>query len=273
MKKISCYLFLTVLLCVSCVKEEDVQDPVAPVTQTETPTGVTLPTGVILPKSIIKTDNKGVVSVTNYTYGFDNKIANIDYGWRKLSYVYNNNLITEKRDTNGDSKTDYTYDDKGRLINEALVYRGDLSTLNKTIYTYNPDQTILVQNETNVLPAFGSDIRTYSPEGNLIKTIVTYDSDYSKSIITYTYEYDTSKNIHTNIVGFNKTDLDYSRSKNNPIKFTYVSNTVIKATGVVEPPVTYNFSWEYVYDVTKTYPVEVKEFRDKVLLSTSKINY
>jgi hypothetical protein len=273
MKKISCYLFLTVLLCVSCVKEEDVQDPVAPVTQTETPTGVTLPSGVILPKSIIKTDTKGDVSATNYRYTIGNKISNIDYGWRNLSYTYNNDLITEQRDSNGDAKTDYTYDDKGRLISEVTIYKGDLSSKFKTTYTYNPDETILIQTSVNDLKSNYSTLYTYS-KGNLIKSVSTFDELNTKTIQTDTYEYDSSNNLFKNIVGFSKFNFVVnSASNNNPIKRTIVRTSVNNVTGVVEPTINIIYTWEYVYDVTKSYPVEIKQFIDKDLSSTTKINY
>jgi hypothetical protein len=273
MKKISCYLFLTVLLCISCVKEEDVQDPVAPVTQTETPTGVTLPSGVILPKSMIKTFPNGISSVTNYRYIADNKISSIVDGNQEFYFGYTNDLITEIRFPNRTTPTKYSYDAMGRLM--ELTYKYDMSASEyKTTFTYNPDETILEERfQDNNLASSASFLYTYS-KGNLIKDVSPYNVNPKvRSIRTYNYEYDSSNTPIKNIVGYKKLNLDRLSGANNPTKLTYVLTSVEIETGIVLPTETTIYTWEYVYDVTKSYPVEVKEFKDKVLQSTTKINY
>jgi hypothetical protein len=273
MKKFNSFLFIAVLVLASCSKEDSRPLPV--VTK---PTGVVLPSGVVLPRSVEWTHSVFGTNTTTYVYSSDNKLVRENSNNSQSNFIYDGNLIVEKSNSGNPSPSKYSYDNLGRLISWVEYYSQD----SKTVYTYldgtASDGTVQVDEYTTD-PATGLSIKQNKTtiltfiKGNLVKSIATTDSVDTKSVTNFTFEYDSSNNMFKNAVGYNKSGFSNStRGTNNPTKETLVSKSIDKTTGV-ETNETVVFSYTYVYDATKSYPVEIKRFREKELLFTIKIRY
>ena len=266
MRKFLTLISIAIFAILSCSKEDEVA-----VNPVESP---------ILIKSIVTTSNTGIVTTSNYSYD-GNKLAQVLSGTTKQVYTYNGNLITKleifKADVL-DTRFVFVYNDNkitGSTFSYTFPFQNNQTTTTvnaviRSVYIYNNDGTILIRRfETNDIPnnvetENESRLLTYL-NGNLLKRIESFNlSPFNNT----TFEYDNKNSYYKNILGFDKL-MQNDFSVNNNIKSTQIITRIINGQNIITTDI---FTYEYTY-AENNFPINVKELKNSITVSTSKFSY
>lgn len=226
--------------------------------------------GVITPSSILI---KKIVSVSNGNstttlYNYDgNKLTQIIFGNYILNFTYSaNNIVKIERLDNNflEFETFIEYDVQQRVSSELFVYY-NLDYSEKTLYTYNNDNTVSFQKyfgDTFSQSNLGENGIIYNDSNNETYKVEQFiQGSLSNKII---WSYDNKNNPLKNVMGYNKQPLIFGKFFNNITTDNYDSNNEIIT----------NSTFEYTYD-SNEFPINCTQFfyEDNNLISTTQISY
>ncbi len=126
-------------------------------------------------------DGDSYSSVTTYSYDANGSV---------IKRAYRSSSVWNGENSNFSYTCTYSYDANGRILTEETEYSDGTAEI--VLYTYDGDGNRLTHsyNQTGPYGYSWNDVYSYDKDGNLIKTVETWDS----GVTTYTYTYDAHGN-------------------------------------------------------------------------------